>query len=64
MKTLLAIETITICSCLDLSDINECSRPEDNDCNDINGTCLNNDGSYTCDCKSGFRGDGKTCIGE
>ena len=28
---------------------------------DANATCNNTDGSYTCDCKTGFIGDGFTC---
>ncbi|XP_028394545.1 uncharacterized protein LOC114518753 [Dendronephthya gigantea] len=43
-------------------DINECLRPEDNDCDDVNGMCLNNDGSYTCKCNSGYSGDGESCV--
>jgi hypothetical protein len=51
--------------CVNLLDIDECSQPGLNDCNSINGTCLNNDGGYTCACKIGFTGpgDGRTCFG-
>ena len=41
-------------------DINECAQ--DNDCHN-NATCINNSGSYDCECNSGFRGDGKVCTG-
>ena len=44
------------CFCLD---IDECSENTDN-C-DINANCLNNPGSYSCQCKSGFSGDGFSC---
>jgi len=37
-------------------DINECGVQTDM-CN-ANALCINNDGSYTCECKSGWQGDG------
>ena len=43
-------------------DINECSTGAD-DC-DVNAKCKNNVGSYTCTCKKGFTGNGKTCTGK
>ena len=30
---------------------------------DENADCANTDGSYSCTCKQGFTGDGKTCEG-
>ena len=45
-------------------DINECIDPQDNDCDNNNGTCFNNEGSFTCACKTGFTGDGKACEGK
>ena len=46
-----------------LSDIDECS--EDDPCAIFNGTCINIEGDYLCECKSGFQEteDGK-CRGE
>lgn len=44
-----------------ISDIDECSA-ESAPC-DQNAECTNNDGSYSCLCKQGFTGDGKTCQG-
>ena len=41
-------------------DIDECKG--DNDC-DVNSKCTNTDGSFTCACRSGYKGDGKTCEG-
>ena len=32
------------------------------DC-DINAMCINDDGSYSCQCNHGFLGDGITCNG-
>ena len=46
-----------------VSDVNECETPGINNCN-INAACINNDGSYTCECKKGFAGDGVSCAGE
>ena len=41
-------------------DINECNL---NSSLCGNGTCINLIGSYTCNCTSGFRFNGQTCIG-
>ena len=41
-------------------EIDECL---DDPC-DLNATCTNTDGSYICECSSGFTGDGETCISE
>ncbi|XP_065942257.1 uncharacterized protein [Magallana gigas] len=40
-------------------DIDEC-KEETADCA-LNATCSDTDGGYTCTCRSGFEGDGKTC---
>ena len=42
-------------------DVDECSEESD-DC-DSNADCTNTDGSFTCVCKTGWTGDGKTCTG-
>ena len=42
-------------------DINECTNGTDS-C-DVNANCTNTDGSYTCDCKTGYVGDGFSCSG-
>lgn len=44
---------------LSVVDINEC---EGNVC-DPNAICINTEGSFLCECVSGFRGDGRTCTG-
>jgi hypothetical protein len=41
------------------SDIHECNDNVD-DC-DPNANCSNTTGSFTCKCKTGYEGDGKTC---
>ena len=38
-------------------DINECSRPELNDCNNEVSTCANEEGTYSCICKENYSGD-------
>ena len=43
-------------------DINECSTSAD--ACDVNAKCKNTVGSYTCTCKKGFTGNGKTCTGK
>ena len=40
-------------------DINECTDGSAK-CSS-KADCLNNPGSYSCHCKSGYKGDGKTC---
>ena len=42
-------------------DIDECST-NSHSC-DVNAVCSNIRGSYTCKCKAGYSGDGKTCSG-
>ena len=44
-----------------LPDIDECARGT-NTCHE-DATCTDNLGSYTCDCKPGYSGDGATCDG-
>ena len=42
------------------SDINECDDPDT--CH-VNANCTDTIGSYECDCKTGFTGDGFDCSG-
>ena len=44
-----------------LSDIDECLVS--NEC-DSNASCENTNGSFICQCKIGFTGDGASCLGE
>ena len=41
-------------------DIDECENGQDN-CS-VHAVCHNTPGSYDCDCKDGFIGDGIVCI--
>ncbi|KAJ8038277.1 Mucin-4 [Holothuria leucospilota] len=41
-------------------DINECLLPSNNDC-DIDAICQNIPRGYSCECKPGFSGDGRSC---
>jgi len=43
-------------------DIDECAAGTAN-C-DVNATCTNSAGGFTCACKPGYTGDGKTCVEE
>ena len=43
-------------------DIDECSS-NSHSC-DVNAVCYNIQGTYTCACKAGYSGDGKSCIGK
>ena len=43
-------------------DINECST-NSHSC-DVNAVCGNTLGSYTCACKPGYWGNGRTCSGK
>ena len=43
-------------------DIDECVEETDN-CDD-NAICTNTDGSFTCECESGFSGNGVQCVGK
>jgi len=43
------------------SDIDECSL-DIGPC-DTNAECTNKIGSYICNCKTGYEGDGETCTG-
>ena len=45
--------------CVLCIDVDECSDNTDN-CN-INAICSNNHGSFNCQCKAGFSGDGISC---
>ena len=45
------------------SDVNECANPALNNCHQ-NADCLNTPGSYQCQCKVGYTGNGVQCVGE
>ena len=42
------------------TDIDECAQIVDNQCDD-HAYCTNTEGSYNCECKPGYTGDGITC---
>ena len=44
-----------------ISDISNCDN--DDGCHD-NATCVDGNGSYTCNCTEGFTGDGFNCTGK
>ena len=43
------------------SDIDECKG--NHSCH-VNATCTNTNGSYVCECRPGFNGNGQKCTGE
>ena len=43
------------------TDVDECSA-EEHDCNKDSQKCRNMPGSFTCDCKKGFKRDGDQCV--
>ena len=45
------------------TDINECANPTLNNCHQ-NGNCINDPGSYRCQCAVGYTGTGVQCVGE
>ena len=45
---------------LECIDMAQCTSGELNECNS-HAICTDTDGSYTCECPDGFRGDGKNC---
>ena len=45
------------------ADVNECENGQTNRCN-RDAICNNTNGSYSCQCKQGFVGDGFNCTGE
>jgi hypothetical protein len=44
-----------------LDDIDECLQNNNGGCS-VNATCTNLEGSHVCACKSGYSGDGYTCV--
>ena len=44
-------------------DFNECDDKETNNCHE-HATCINKPGSFECECKDGYRGDGTTNCGK
>ena len=47
---------------LNFADLEECST-NTHDC-DVNADCVNTVGSYSCNCRAGYTGDGQTCNGK
>ena len=45
------------------SDINECLAVNTNNCHPTKGICENIAGSFRCQCKKGYVGNGITCGG-
>ena len=48
--------------CIIFIDYDECSQ--NTDACDQNADCTNTVGSHTCQCRSGYTGDGITCTGK
>lgn len=56
------IGTVNICIIVYITDIDECTTTPEV-CH-ADATCTNNVGSYQCQCKPGYSGDGKGCTGK
>jgi len=52
----------SVFSNLIFADLEECATNTHN-C-DVNADCVNTVGSYSCKCRAGYTGDGKTCNGK
>ena len=48
---------------LAMADVNECDNIENVTCSE-DAECINTEGNYSCQCKSGFTGDGYNCTGK
>ena len=48
--------------CDSLTDVDECATPGANNCSS-NADCVNEPGSFGCNCKPGYTGDGVDCNG-
>ena len=46
-----------------MTDLDECKARDIYSSCDENAVCKNTNGSYECQCKSGFRGNGLICQG-
>ena len=47
---------------VNFADLDECLA-NTHDC-DVNADCVNAVGSYSCNCRAGYTGDGQTCNGK
>ena len=54
--------TATLDNALPMADFDECKHHSTYDC-DVNADCKNTIGSYECQCRDGYRGNGMICNG-
>ena len=55
-----SISLFTIFIMMHITELNECSDPSLNDC-DVNADCTDIPGSYKCNCRPGYSGNGTFC---
>lgn len=54
---------VFLASVTPILDIDECANPVLNNCDPAFAKCINSDGNYTCECRSGYQLEGTNCRG-
>ena len=54
---------LSVCVSFVSTDVDECSSEEHNTCDNEGAICTNTIGSFQCECRDGYTGDGYNCTG-